>query len=265
MNEYMNPELIKGKTSSQVEYCRPFDGVDLPSRGLLYDGALKDKKSIEVCYLTAREEDILSSPNLLRTGKMIDSLLLSAFKEKTIDPSSLLVGDRNVIMIWLRSTGYGSEYPVRINCRFCDSPYEHEFNLSTLEIKYLDKAPDENNLFFFTLPTSKKRIKFSFLIGKDEADIVEIISARKTKISSNIDTMVTLRMLKMIKEVDGISNIKSFVENMPAKDSREFRKYATEIEPGIVMKQEVKCPSCGAISEENIPIQPNFFWPDFGI
>lgn len=264
MNEYTNPELIKGKSAGQVEYSRPFDVVDLPSKGLLYEGALKDKKQVEVFYLTAREEDILSSPNLLRTGKMVDALFASALKEK-IDPSTLLVGDRNVILVWLRSTGYGSEYPVRINCRSCDTPFEHEFDLSKLEVNYLERTPDEGNLFYFTLPNSKKTLKFSFLTGKDEAEIVETINARKSKTSSSVDAMVTLRMLKMIKEIDGISDIKSFIENMSARDSREFRKFSNSIEPGILMKQEVKCPHCGAISEEQIPIQPNFFWPDIGI
>ena len=264
MNDALNPELVKGKSSTS-EYQRPFDVIELPSKGMLYDGDLKNKPTIEVYYLTAKEEDILSSPNLLRTGKMVDTLLASVIKDRSIDPSKLLVGDRNVILVWLRSTGYGSEYPVRIACKSCDSQYDHSFDLSNLDIKFLDKAPDANGLYSLTLPSSRKTIKFSFLTGQDEADIVEIINARKSKLSTNIESMVTLRMLKMIKEIEGITDARSFVENMPAKDSREFRRYVTEIEPGILMRQEAKCPHCGSISEENIPIQTNFFWPDAGI
>jgi hypothetical protein len=262
----MNPADIRPK-GSDSETQLPFDIVTLPSRGLLYRGPLEGKESIEVYYLTAIHEDILTSPNLLQSGKMIDVLLKNVIKDKDVLPGRLLLGDRNAILVWLRSTGYGSDYPVKIRCRACGEAYDYEFDLAELDIKSLETPPDENGLFEYFLPISKKKIKFGLMTGDDDNSIAKIIASKKSK-NITIDNTLTLKMAYMIKEVDGNADetyIKQFVERLPVKDSRTFRQHLNDIEPGIIMEQDATCSFCGNVAKEVVPIQPNFFWPDVRI
>jgi len=268
MSEILNKGDMKPK-SSNGEYTIPFDIVPLPSRGLLYkDGPLAGAESVEVHYLTAIQEDILTSPNLLASGEMLDTLIGSVLKDKTINPASLSLGDRNAIVIWLRSTGYGAEYPVRLVCNSCNSEWENEFDLSTLNVRELEILPDNDGLFIFKLPQLKTNIRFRMLTSEDENNILKRVEAIQRKQGSSIDNSMSLKMMASIVEVDGVQDslaIKSFVESMPVRDARAFREYVNKIEPGVLMTQEATCPKCKNVSQEVIPIRGNFFWPDSGV
>lgn len=265
MDEMINPSSIKPKSSTE-EFELPFDVVELPSKGKLYKGtSLEGREFLEVHYLTAQQEDILTSPNLIQSGKMIDALLESCIKDKSIDPKELILGDRNTIIVWLRSTGYGEEYPVNIGCQSCGTNYDNEFNLSDLDIRSLEVDPDENGLFSFDLPKSKKRIKFKFIDGQMESDIAKTIEARRIKMGSKVDNTLSMKMFYAIQEIDGNkdkSYIKKFVDVMPVADARAFRDYSNSIEPGIIMEQMCTCVNCGRSTMEVVPIRTNFFWPD---
>jgi len=266
MNDQNNIANIR-PVSSSTEFEIPFDIVELPSKGLVYPkgSKLHGKDSLEVQYLTATQEDILTSPNLIQTGKMIPALIKSVMRDRTIDVNELILGDRNTILIWLRSTGYGADYPVRLQCSECNAQYEYEFDLSAFDIKTLAVTPDENGYFSFTLPVTKKEIKFRFMTGKDESEIANAISSRRKKLKSQIDPSLTMKMQKLIQSIDGNEDkgdIRKFIAMMPVKDSKAFRQYLLEIEPGVEMKQDAVCSSCGEVTEEVVPIQPNFFWPD---
>ena len=266
MSDLHDPGKMKPAGSS-VDLEMAFDVISLPSKGLVYspESKLYKKETLEINYLTAIHEDILTSSNLIQTGLMIPVLLKSVIRDKQIDVDELCLGDRNTILIWLRSTGYGSEYPVRLNCVDCGANYTYEFDLSKLDIKELEAKPDDNGLFEFTLPVSKKLIKFRFLNSKDEKEINDIVSSKKKKLGNKINNSLSLKMFRIIQEVEGNEDrgyIRSFTESMPVKDAKEFRKYLQEIEPGVVMKQEAKCSECGSIHEEVVPIQASFFWPD---
>lgn len=262
----MNPRDIRPKASSETTDL-PFDTIDLPSRGLLYkSGPLAGNGTVEVFYLTATHEDILTSPNLLQSGKMVDTLLNAVIKNRDVKAEELLLGDRNAILVWLRSTGYGSEYPVKIRCKNCAETYTHEFDLSELNLKTLDEEPDSDGYFSFTLPMSKKAIRFKFLTGKDETEVSDLMASKKSKNVGGIDSSNTEKLCRMIVEIDGNQDpmhIRTFVRSMRAGDSKAFKKYVNQIEPGIIMRQDAKCSSCGNIAEEVVPITPNFFWPDF--
>lgn len=244
----------------------PFDVVELPSKGKLYKGtSLEDKETIEVHYLTAKEEDILTSPNLIQSGKILDVLVKSVLKDRTIVAEDLLLGDRNTILVWLRSTGYGENYPIEISCQTCGHGFVNEFDLSSLDMNYLSVDPDEDGTFTTTLPVRKNEVKFKLLTARDEAKILRKVEDMKKLSKSPVNSTATVRMKQSIVEVDGNSdpmNISRFVETMPVKDSKAFRSEVEKIEPGIDMHQEVACPSCGARHREVIPIRANFFWPD---
>ena len=266
MSDMQNPASIKPAGSS-TEFEIPSDVVTLPSKGLVYPkgSPLFGKENLQLQYLTAIQEDIITSPNLIQTGKMISALLKSVIKDRSVNVDELILGDRNTLLVWLRTTGYGGEYPVRLQCSECNATFEHEFNLAELDIKELEVEPDENGLFTFTLPVSKKIVKFKFLNGEDELDILKTTNSRKKKLQSQVDNSLSLRMFKVIKEVNGMEDqnqVRQFVSTMIAKDSRAFRNYMQSIEPGMIMKQDATCTSCGNVAEEVVPIQANFFWPD---
>lgn len=240
----------------------PYDVIPLPSEGLLYPGK---KPTIEIEYLTAMDENILTSPNLLQTGKFIDVLLKRKIREKELNQKDLLIGDRNAIIIWLRATGYGEKYPVSVIDENGDE-FETEVDLTTLRQKPIGAKPDENGLFDFELPVTKKKIKFRLLTVKDEEELTkraESQEKRKAEYSDNL----THKLGMQIMSVDGKTDkewIFNFARVMPAKDSLSLRTYINEIEPGVDLKVTVAGPGGDPI-ETFLVIGPDFFWPDIRI
>ena len=163
-NSFMDPNFVPD------EYKVPYDVIELPSQGLLY----KNKKStVKVEYLTAYDENILTSPNLLNSGKVLDVLLERKVKDLGFDIKELVSGDRMAILVYLRTTGLGNEYEQMV----FDSTgkmVSSIIDLTTIKPKTLTVKPDENNEFDFVLPISKNKIKFRLLTQKDEDEISEI-------------------------------------------------------------------------------------------
>ena len=266
MSDMQNPAGIK-PADSKTEYEIPSDTITLPSRGLVYPkgSPMYGLEEVELQYLTAIQEDIITSPNLISTGKMIPTLLKSVIRDRNINVDDLILGDRNTMLIWLRSTGYGKDYPVKIQCKDCGHTHDYEFDLSALEIKELEVMPDEDGLFSFSLPLAKKIVRFKFMTGKDELEIMKAKNSKRKKLNTQIDNSLSLGLFKLIKEVDGIedpNDVRKFVTNMIASDARAFRTYMQKIEPGMIMLQDSQCPACGEVNEEVVPIGASFFWPD---
>ena len=245
----------------------PSELVPLPSNGKVYpvDSALHNAEVVEIRPMTAREEDILTSRALLKKGTVITELIRSCLVDRSINSNELLTGDRNALMVAIRITGYGPEYNTEIECGECNTKMEHAFDLSSLPIKRLEIEPVSmgSNLFEFVLPYSKKRVKFRFLVGRDEEEIA-VMSEKQKKLGLNSESNVTTSLLHSIVSIEGIedrSKIANFVKNMPARDSLALRNFIKDNEPGIVMKQETTCPSCGHSEEVSMPLGVNFLWP----
>ena len=249
------------KENKEFHFEVAFDVLPLPSKGLLYPGK---KDSIKVEYMTAADENILTSPNLIKSGKVLDVLIERKVKESPVPVSDMLVGDRNAIMIWLRATGYGEIYPVKLTDPVTAEEFETEIDLNELKTVSIGAQPDENNEFTFMLPKLQKTIKFKMLTVKDESYIVQK-SEKKSKLTkSPITNVLTNRLERQIVEVDGNRDpnyISKFIQAMPAYDSLQFRKYVDEIEPGIDMTVDVEAPS-GEPFRSPLPIGLDFFWPN---
>ena len=248
--------------SQNNEFEAPFDIVPLPSDGLLYPNK---KDRIKVEFLLSRDENILTSPNLIRSGKILDVLLERKIKDADIKPEDLLIGDRNAIMIFLRSTGYGSKYPVKVIDPNTGEEFETEVDLSLLKNKGLGATPDENNYFDFTLPKLKKKIKFRLLTAGLEREILERVDAlsKLNKNNQGISNLLTSRLVQMIQAVEGKTDkiwISQFVDHMPASDSLSLRKYIDKIEPGVDMEYTFTSPS-GNVFKQNVPVNIVFFFP----
>jgi hypothetical protein len=248
----------------------PVEIVPLPSGGKVYpnDHALHGRDRVEIKAMTAREEDILTSRALLKKGTVISELIKSCLTDKSVNPIDLLTGDRNALMVAIRITGYGAEYDAEIECGECNTKAPQQFNLGTLPIQSLEIEPTEPgaNVFEFLLPFCKKTVRFKFMTGRDEEEILAT-QERQKKLNLQSDAAVTTNLLYSIVSIDGISDrakIANFVRMMPARDSLALRNYIKDKEPGIRMKQETVCPSCGHAEEVSMPIGVTFLWPSAG-
>jgi hypothetical protein len=247
--------------NNEFHFEVPFDVLPLPSKGLLYPGK---SDSIKVEYMTASDENILTSPNLIKSGKVLDILIERKVKESPVPVDDMLVGDRNAIMIWLRATGYGEMYPVKMTDPMTAEEFDYEIDLNDLKSKPIGVQPDENNEFSFDMPKSKSKIKFKMLTVKDERDIVQQNEKRNKLTKSKINNILTSRLEKQIVEINGNRDpnyISKYIQVIPAYDSLKFREYLDKIEPGIDMTVDVEAPS-GEPFRGTVPLGLNFFWPN---
>lgn len=250
-----------------TEFQVPTDFVDLPSKGAFYPNR---KSSVEVKYLTAEDENILTSGDLIKSGKVLDVLLQNAIIDKDISPEEMLTGDRNAVLIALRITGYGDEYETKTTCPSCQTVNETEILLSTLKTKKIPFEPDSEGLFSIQLPKCKANIKFRLLKGSDENRLQKIGESGKKTIGKNIkvQTVLTERYLLQIMDVNGNGDktyIKKFISVMPIADSFFFREYLGEVEPGVDLNHDFQCPECGKEYEQEVAITAKLFWPNANV
>jgi hypothetical protein len=239
------------------EFKLPTETIELPSKGLLYpEESELAKGTVEIKYMTAKEEDILTNQSYIKDGTVLDKLMKSLIVTK-IDYSSLLIGDKNAIMVASRVLGYGGKYNFEYNGE------SQEVDLSLVENKELKEELFQNrtNEFSFTLPHSKNEITFKFLSQKDEQAITRELEGLK-KIDKNNSPELTTRLKYLITSVEGKrepKDIRNFVDNyLLAKDSRALREYIREIQPDVDL---TFFPNDGN-DRVNIPIGLSFFWPD---
>ena len=237
------------------------DVIALPSQGKFY----KNKKStVKVAYLTAADENILTSPNLLQSGKVIDFLLERKVIDQEIKAGQLLSGDKNAILFWLRATGYGEMYPVEITDPKTGQTFESEIDISQFKSKEITIEPDENGECAFSLPKAKNKIKFKYLTSDEDDKLIKEDEARRKKMgSSAISQLLTMRLAAQIMEIDGIRDrgqIQQFVDNMSPMDSGALRKYISDNEPGLDLNVSIPAPS-GEFFFGELPITTKFLWP----
>jgi hypothetical protein len=238
----------------------PSEEVTLPSKGLLYpvDSPLS-KGKIEMKYMTAREEDILTNQNLIENGTVIDKLLESLIITK-INYNDLLVGDKNAILVAARILGYGKDYS------FNHQGEEKTIDLTDIKDKEMDESLIEGgkNEFNFTLPTAKTEVTFKILTHGDEQAIDKELKGLK-RLNKSISYDISTRMKHVITSVEGdyeTKTIREFVDNrLLARDSRELRNHIKEIQPDIDLTFEYEGKN-GDLKNASIPIGLQFFWPD---
>jgi len=242
----------------------PTEVVDLPSQGLLYpkDSSLSSG-TIEIKYMTAREEDILTSANLIKKGIVIEKLLQALIVDKSIKVDELLIGDKNAILIAARILAYGKEYIVEYDGQ------KIKVDLTSLKDKKLDKSKvsDGVNEFEFDLPATKRKLIFKLLTSADEIEIEKEIAGYE-KIGDGVGYGLTTRLKHQIVSIDGDTkraNINSFVDNeFLSRDSMAFRIHMAEIMPDVDMKSTY-IDSEGNEKEFTVPMTVTFLWPSVGI
>ena len=244
-----------------AEFKFPTEEVELPSKGLVYpeENPLSSGK-VELKYMTAKEEDILTNQNYIAKGTVIDKLLKSLIVSKEIKYTDLIVGDKNALIVASRILGYGKDY------KFTYLGEEHEVDLSTLENKKLDETlfSQGKNEFEFTLPHSNTPITFKILDEQDEQNIQANLKGYQ-KINKENFPEITTRLKYIITSIDGVrgkKEINEFVDNyLLARDSKALRDYLVKIQPDVHMIFEREDYD-GNTEEVDIPIGVNFFFPD---
>ena len=238
-----------------------YDVVELPTKGIYYKNK---KKSVRVAYLTAADENILSSQNLISTGKVIDELLKRKIVDKDISIDDIVEEDRQAILIFLRNTAFGSEYTLMVNDPKTNLGFSFEVDLGQLKVKDFTLVEDINGEYPFYMEKSKANITFQFLSLKQEKEIEEI---KKSWNGTGVAPIVTKQLEFMIKSVGGNKeqmSIRQFIESLPIKDSQDFRRYVLENKPGLDLTQTVTTPSGDNIQIE-IGFGVEFFRPFYGL
>ena len=252
----------------QQKYDFPTELLDLPSKGLVYpkDHPLS-KGTIEIKYMTAKEEDILASQNLIKKGVVLDKLFESIIAEPNVNPNDIFIGDKNAILLATRVLGYGADYKVEITDPFTLERQEVVIDLSTVKTKDVnDTLLNRENRYKFKLPKSGKEIEFKLLTHGDETEITKEVQALE-RIGKGKDTAsdVTTRLRYMIVSVDGNSDrgfINKWIMNgFLALDTKAFRKYVREISPDMDLKFEFTSELSGESEALDIPFGINFFYP----
>ena len=239
----------------------PTEEVTLPSKGLIYPSENPlSKGTLEMKYMTAKEEDILTNDSYIKNGTVIDKLLQSLIITP-IDYNDLVVGDKNAIMIAARVLGYGKDYSFTLD--------EEEQTVDLTEVN--DKELQEEHLlekgkneFSFMLPTIQKNITFKILTHGDEKKVDAEVKGLK-KIDKKSSAEYSTRLKHMILSVEGDyerKTVRQFVDNqLLARDSRALREYIKEIQPDVDLTFDLEN-AAGDVKGVRIPIGITFFWPD---
>jgi len=240
-----------------MSFNLPTEKIELPSKGLLYpEGHPLSEGTIEIKYMTAKEEDILTNQNYIADGTVLDKLLKSLIITK-FNYDDLVIGDKNAIMIAARILGYGAEYKFKYNGA------EETIDFSVIENKPLDESfyTKGKNEFTFDLPASDNTITFKFLTHGDEVKISQELNGIK-KLKKNESPELTTRLKHMITSINGDpegKTIREFVDQaFLARDARAFREFIQKIQPDVDL---TFFPSTTTKSA-TLPIGINFFWPD---
>jgi hypothetical protein len=240
------------------EFKFPTEEVELPSKGLIYpkDHPLSSGK-VEIKYMTAKEEDILSNQSFIQKGTVLEKLLRSVIVSKDINVDDLIIGDKNAVLIATRILGYGKDYKVTI------AGQDESIDLTELENREFDESlitPGVNE-FNYTLPSTGVVLTYKIITGRDEKAIEREIAGLK-KVNKESDPSISTRLKFMILSVDGNEEkkfVREYIDNrFLARDSRAFRSHVSDIQPDIDLKYITE-----SGEEVLVPIGLSFFWPDF--
>lgn len=261
-----NPDITPAMAAQIInndEFGPQFDVVNLPSKGIFY---ASKQSFVKVKLLTSDDENILTSSDLIRSGKVLDILLDNAIVDGELTSDIMLVGDRNAVLLYLRKEGYGDEYEVKMTCPKCIQEFTDIVLISDLKYKEPDTKPEDDGQYSIELPKTKWKIRFKLLTGADEAIINKKGAVqRKKKHNISYDKTLTERYLKCVTSINGITDILQIdkaVTNMPIKDSLFLREYIRVVEPGVDMEHQFTCKNCGEHFEDAVPINAKLFWPN---
>ena len=267
-----SPAVMQEANTGGFSFVTPTEFVELPSEGKYYseDHPLRGESSIEIRQMTARDEDLLTSRTLIRKGVVLDRLIQNLVVDKNINTDSLLVGDRNAIVIAARVSGYGSEYTTQVQCPQCGAEQVHEFDLNSAHIDAgdieraceLQTTFNDDGTFETVLPRTGVVATFKLFDGSDERYMVNVVLDNNNKEQENLITRQLRRMIVAVNGNNTPEALEYFVNNVPSVDSRHLRMVFKMVSPDIDLTQDFECAECNHTQQMEVPLTADFFWPD---
>ena len=259
-------------------FVNPIEIIDLPSKGRFYDEGhpLRNHDTVEIRQMTAKEEDILTNRSLIRKGLVIDKLIESLLVDKSIPVQTLLVGDKNAIMVAARIAAYGADYDVMLNCGNCGSKNVVGIDLTKVKVRQTEEILEyaaksevlnyqqlENGNIVFQLPKTKWTVECRLMDGNDERAILSILE-NKRKFDSNADLSVSEQLKMIVSSINGVTDHETLhkaVDVMPAYDAKCLRNNYQKLIPNVTIEKKYTCSSCLEEQELEVPFTQEFFWP----
>lgn len=265
----MSEESIQYQPKTQATektYDFPTEVITLPSEGKSYpkDNPLSSGQ-ITIKYMTAKEEEILASQNLIKKGIVLDTLFESIIVDKGVNIGDILIGDKNAILLATRLLAYGPKYEVEVYNSLGEKD-KIEIDLSKIQTKDIDlEKLNPNNRYSFTTPFGGDTLEFKLMTHGDEKRIDEELTALKKVTKGTISQELTTRYRHMILSVNGKEDRKSIVDfinnKFLARDTKAFREHIKTITPDVKMEFEYTDPETGETEVRPIPMGVGFFWP----
>jgi hypothetical protein len=237
-----------------------YEIVKLPSKGLFYKNKISE---VNVEYMTSKDEDLLTTPSLIESGTVLDVLLRRKIKSQGITPDELLAGDRNAIILFLRSSSYGSEYTVQVPDPRTNVVFKTNVDLSKLKYKEVTEIPDQNGHFKVELPMRKKVVTFRLITSGEDVLLFKKAEAIKEAYSQEYSEYNTMKLKAHIVAINDKTDrtyIDKFVDAMPALDSLTIRRKVMEVSPDVDMDYEFQTRD-GYKFHATLSVGIDFFFP----
>lgn len=253
-----------------LNFVTPTEFVELPSQGREYPEGhpLHNEETIEIKFMTAKDEDILTSQPLLKKGIAIDRFLENIVLDKNIDLNTLLVGDKNAILISARGSGFGFDYEAIVTCMNCGTTNMVTFDLRNPQIVGVVSEDQDivkrvkASIYSTDMPLSKFTVQFRLMNNSDEKFLAQEIKKGSEDREQNLLTGQFKRIIQSIEGHEDQKIIDQYVENMPTVDSRHFKLCIKAVTPNVEIQETMTCKKCEQSKEVDVPFGTSFFWPD---
>ena len=237
-----------------------YEIVSLPSRGKFYSNGISE---VNVEYMTSKDEDLLTTPSLIESGNVINVLLKRKIKTAGIKVEDLLDGDRNAIILFLRTSSYGANYSVQVTDPRTGIPFNTSVDLTKLKYKEVFELPNENGHFTVEIPMRKKTVTFRLLTSGEETLLSKKADAIKEAYSAEFTEYSTMKLkshIMAINDKTDRSYIDKFVDAMPALDAYTIRRKILDVSPDVDMTYEFITKD-GYKFMANLSVGIDFFFP----
>lgn len=259
------------KSKLDLAFAAPTVFVELPSKGRFYpvSSPLRGKETIEIKFMTAKEEDILTSKALIKKGIVLDRLIESIILDKSININELLIGDKNALLIDARISGFGSKYVTNVTCPSCMTTSKFSFLLDEnkkivsgdVPERFADRVKHiEGKVFSIRLPQTDVTVNIRLMDNNDEKGIVHITEANKNSIVDNTNTQQLKLLIDSAEGEKDKKIISQFIDVMPLRDSKFLKEAYKAITPNVDLTQQYTCQACEFSADMEVPFNLEFFW-----
>jgi len=257
-----NPQDYENTMSRETDpdLMTSYEIVKLPSKGLFYKNKISE---INVEYMTSKDEDLLTTPSLIENGTVLDILLKRKIKSKGVVIDDLLAGDRNAVILFLRSSSYGSTYSVQVPDPRTNVLFKTNVDLLKLRYKKIKEQPNEEGHFTVKIPMRKKTVKFKLLTSGEETILFKQAEAHQEAMSLEFSEYSTLKLKSHIISIDDKTDrtyISKFIDAMPALDALTIRRKIIDVSPDVDMEYEFKAKD-GYKFNAQLSVGIDFFFP----